>query len=335
MIKELKKVLLSLGAIAIGFGLAFLAARVSNLFFILLPVMAFALGYVSSWRWGLLCGFLLFGGYSFALALMWEIRYAFVGFPQYILAFISGGFGILLIGALAPFTRRGIGKIASIAAFVALAAVVAWCAYTAVPGYRYVYQVMVLSPEDTEIYVPVETTSHTLVSDLINMSEQVYGSYGPDIYKAELVNTDYGRMWNVGLYGRLSDDNQISRSSNWIRGIGPVQSWQRLSPVNAVQLKPSGNEMAVNRSEQDSPGLLSGSKVVKEFTVPIKAISDTAVSYRLILLVGIDRTESVHFGYTRTESYTEHLEYKGEANSGWVQVPVKGYHSLNIRGTGD
>ena len=106
----MKKFYLPLITLAAGSGLAFLAAGVSSLFFALLPILAFFLGYLSSWRWGLLCGFLLFASYTFVTALMWDVPYAFVGIPQYILAFIGGGFSLLLIGALAPTARKGVRK---------------------------------------------------------------------------------------------------------------------------------------------------------------------------------------------------------------------------------
>ncbi len=332
----MKRLYFPLAALLAGFGLAFLAAGVSGLFFVFLPVIVFAFGYFSSWRWGLLYGFLLFGGYTFATALMWEVPYAFFGISQYIGAFVSGGFSICLIGALAPVAKQGIGKISSIAVLVALAAAVGWCTYVSIPNYRYTYQVMILSPEDTEIYLPVETTSNELASKLLGTAHVMSGSYGPDTYKAELAKTDYGQMWNIGIYGHPPDASQISRSSNWVRASDEIRSLQRFSLPNTIQLKPDSNEVTVNGVElQSPPSLLSSSKIIKEFTVPVKAISSTNVDYQIMLLTSFERIESINFGYLKTESYSERIEFKGKTNDDWGTMPVKAYHTLSIRGLGD
>lgn len=49
-------------AIIPGVASALLAFHYHSLFYCLLPVWALALGYFTSWRWGLLAGFLLFTG---------------------------------------------------------------------------------------------------------------------------------------------------------------------------------------------------------------------------------------------------------------------------------
>lgn len=328
----MKRIYLPIFALLLGFVSAFVTTGVHSLFFALLPIMAFAFGYFSSWRWGLLCGFLLFISYTFATALMWEVPYAFFGISQYIGAFITGGFSICLIGTLAPIVKRGIGKIGAIAVLLVLAVVVSWCAYISMPNYRYIYQVMIMCQEDTELYLPVETTSNKLSAELLSTTHMVSGSYGADSYKTELVDTQYGQMWNIGIY------SGIGRSSSWIRVSDDMQSWQRVSLLKSIQLKPNDNDIPVNTVEsQRSIGLVtvSESRVVKEFTVPIKVSSDKEADYQLMLTTNIDKTEGINFGYIKTESYSERIEYKGKTSNDWVSIPVKAFHMFNIRGMGD
>jgi len=51
-------------AMLLGIASALLAFKFHSLFYCLIPIWAFALGYFTSWRWGLLAGFLLFTGYE-------------------------------------------------------------------------------------------------------------------------------------------------------------------------------------------------------------------------------------------------------------------------------
>lgn len=334
----MKKIYFPFLALIAGFVCAFITTGVHSLFFILLPMMAFTFGYFSSWRRGLLCGFLLFISYTFATALMWEVPYAFFGISQYIGAFITGGFSICLIGTLAPIVKRGIRKIGAIVVLSVLAVVVSWCVYISMPNYRYIYVVYIICQEDMELYLPVETTSNKLSTELLSTTHMVSGSYEADSYKTELVDTQYGQMWNIGIYGRLPDVNGTGRSSNWTRVSDDMQSWQRVSLLKSIQLKPNDNDIPVNTVEsQRSIGLVtvSESRVVKEFTVPIKVRSDKEVDYQLMLTTSIDKTEGINFGYIKTESYSERIEYKGKTSNDWVSIPVKAFHMFNIRGLGD
>lgn len=142
----MKKIYLPFIALIAGFVNAFLTAGVHSLFFVLLPLLAFAFGYFSLWRRGLLSGFLLFAGYTFAISLIWYGIDPNLLYPlPYIAAFIAGGFGILLIGALAPLVRKGVKRFSSIATLVILIAMTGWCGYTAMPHYGYYYQVVIHS----------------------------------------------------------------------------------------------------------------------------------------------------------------------------------------------
>jgi hypothetical protein len=68
----MKKKYLPLLALVVGFVSAFITAGLHSLFFCLVPLLAFAFGYFSSWKGGLLSGFLLFLGYTIATAIMWR-----------------------------------------------------------------------------------------------------------------------------------------------------------------------------------------------------------------------------------------------------------------------
>ncbi len=175
----MKIIYLPLLALVAGFAGAFIAAGVHSLFFALLPIMAFIFGYFSSWRWGLLCGLLLFISYTFAMSLIWwgpgspNLLYPF----PYISAFIAGGFSLLLIGALASVVRKGVKRVGSIAALVILVIVVGWCGYTALPHYSYYYQVAIQASENLnnlELYLPMGTVSgkpyQELYSQVLEMS---------------------------------------------------------------------------------------------------------------------------------------------------------------------
>ena len=91
----MKKIYLPLIALVVGFVSALLTASVHSMLFCLLPLLAFTIGYFSSWRWGLLNGFLLFLGYTMATALMWFGIGPNLFYPlQYFYAFIFGGFSL-------------------------------------------------------------------------------------------------------------------------------------------------------------------------------------------------------------------------------------------------
>jgi len=115
---KMKRKYLPLIALVVGFIWALITVGVHSMLFVLLPLLAFTFGYFSSWRWGLLNGFLLFLGYTMATAVMWRDVLNAINILTYFYTFTSGGFSLLLIGALAPVVRRGIRKFWSIAALI-------------------------------------------------------------------------------------------------------------------------------------------------------------------------------------------------------------------------
>ena len=194
----MKRIYLPIIALLAGFIWAFITAGVHSLLFALLPLLAFALGYFSSWWRGLLNGFLLFLGYTFATALMWFGISINLIYPlQYFYAFIFGGFSLLLIGALAPLVKKGIRKIGSVAVLVIVVFFMVWCGFQAWPAYSYYYQIIIQSSEnleDLELYLPLAYVSGSIYEDLLaNPLDDPMAPLTRD-YDLEIVDTEHGPM---------------------------------------------------------------------------------------------------------------------------------------------
>jgi hypothetical protein len=339
-----RKLLFSLpiAAMLAGFINALLAGGVHSTFFILLPVMAFIFGYFSSWRWGLLYGFLLFAGYTFATALMWEVGYALVGISQYIGAFILGGFSILLIGALAPMVRRGIKKAGAIIVLLILVGVVAGCIYISVPRYRHSYGLNILCTQNMELLLPVAIASDDLSAELLKRSATLTGSNPPDWYGIELIDTEYGQMWKLNMYGRISDTptpGQIGISSNWYRNSDEILSWPGRSPTKMIQLTPKFDIRVINTIEPETiawPSFITASRILEEFNVPLKVQTDNSTGFEMNLYCSVERISGINFGYQKSESYVEYINwYEGSTGDDWIMVPVEAIDAVSIRGLGD
>jgi hypothetical protein len=332
--------LLLIIALAAGFANALLAAGVHSTFFILLPILAFTFGYFSGWRWGLLSGFLLFLSYTFTTALMWEVRWAFLGPVQYIGAFVSGGFSLMLLGALALNIRKGFKNIWSIVTLVILAGTIAGCFYISIPRYRYNYGLNILCAQDMEIYLPVATANDTLSTKLLDNSEPVTGSYPPDWYDMQLTDTEYGQMWHLKMYSFLGDNgNQIGRSSNLYVNSLEIRSWPGWSPDKMVRLSPQSDKRIVSATWPDNlawPSFITATITLEEFNVPIKVITDSPTEFDLFLYCSIDRITRINFAYRQEESYSERIEhYRGATGEDWIMIPAEAIHTVNIRGIGD
>jgi hypothetical protein len=177
----MKKRYLPIIALVAGFIWAFVAAGVHSILFALVPLLAFAFGYFSTWRWGLLNGFLLFLGYTMATAIMWRDILNAINLLTYFYTFTSGGFSLFLIGALAPLVKKGIRNFGSIVVIILLAATLSWCAYDALPTYSYYYQVIVHSSEnidDLELYLPIGTVNEEPYVELYNNPLRVQAHRG-------------------------------------------------------------------------------------------------------------------------------------------------------------
>ena len=135
----MKKKYLPLIALVIGIAGALLAFKFHSLFYCLVPIWAFAIGYLTGWRWGLLNGFLLFTGYTVTMSMIHNppgsglsIHYTLPF--DYVFNLVLGGFSLLLIGSVASIVReKGLKYIASVLVIFLLAATVGYCSYTSFP----------------------------------------------------------------------------------------------------------------------------------------------------------------------------------------------------------
>jgi hypothetical protein len=349
----MKRVYLPIIALLAGFLGAFITAGVHSLFFVLLPIMAFVFGYFSSWRWGLLCGFLLFLGYTFSTALMWFGIGPNLLYPmQYFFAFVFGGFSLLLIGAIAPIVKKGIRKIGPVVVLIILAFFVVWCGFQAWPTYSYYYQVIIQSSEnleDLELYLPLAYVSGSAYEELLaNPLEDPMAPLTKD-YHLEIVDTEHGPMLKFVVaemqwtkHPELPYVGNVifwepGRSDNRLMEL--VIPWQRKSaPRQLIKLMPRYDAVPVNRVEtQDSigPVKVNESLVLEGFKVPIMVKSNTDANFELRLENRTGRSGWINFTYGKSNTYTELISYEGSTSDEWLLVPVEVTDRLSIRGAGD
>lgn len=344
---------LSLIALVVGFIWAFITASVHSMLFSILPLLAFTFGYFSTWRWGLLNGFLLFMGYTFATALMWFGIGPNLLYPlQYFFAFVFGGFSLLLIGTLAPTVRKGIRKIGPVVVISILTFFVVWCGSQAWPAYSYYYQIVIQSSEnleDLELYLPLAYVSGSVYEELLdNPLEDPMAPLTKD-YQLETVGTGYGRMlkfivnemqWTkhpeLPYVGNVIF-REPGRSGNELMNL--ILPWQRESaPHQLIKLMPRYDAIPVNRVESQhsiGPVKVKESMVLEEFKVPIMVKSSTDAEFRLRLENRTDCGEWINFTYSKSNTYTELIIYEGRTSDEWLLVPVEVTNRLNIRGAGD
>lgn len=140
--------------LAIGCLDAFLTTRISIVFFILLPILAFVNGYFSSRLSSIICSLLLFIGYS--LTLVFETYSSIVYYPMH---YLSGPFIVLLIllliGFLSPMARQNTTRLSIILGIVILS--LSWFIYYGTYGYvqkikiENVYSIYSESYEDPDV----------------------------------------------------------------------------------------------------------------------------------------------------------------------------------------
>ena len=196
-------------ALVTGFIWAFIVTGIHSMFFALLPLVAFIFGYYSKWWWGLLNGFLLFLGYTFATILMWFGFGRNLIYPmQYLVVLIFGGFSLPLIGALAPLARNGFRKIRAAIALIILAFFMVWCGFHAWPAYSYSYQVIIHTSADVdhlELYLPVSIVGEDIYKELYDYPLDDPGAWLTKNYRNELVDTEYGKMLKLILPEPLNE----------------------------------------------------------------------------------------------------------------------------------
>jgi hypothetical protein len=342
-IKLFKNILFSVIVLVSGFINAFLTAGVHSLFFMMMPLLAFVFGFLFTWKRGLFHGFLLFAGYTFAISIIWwGIDSPNLLYPlPYIYSFIAGGFGILLIGALAPMIRKGIKRPGAIAALVILAGMTGWCGYSAMPRYSYYFQAAIQSPENIknlDIYLPAGNVSGKPYEQLYSHVYEMPGHLTED-FTWEIVDTEHGRMLKVTIPELKKDDVPVPRyTANII--------WQSSAPQELIRLMPRYNTVQVGTvTSQRAIGPVKGheSILVERFNVPIKVIADSQAPVKLTLWNRTDRSDGVNFAYHRSYPYTEHIDFGDieDENSNltssdrWIFVPVESTVVMSIRGISD
>jgi hypothetical protein len=330
----MRKLYLPFIALVTGFANAFIAAGVHSLFFCLAPVLAFIFGYFSSWKNGLLCGFLVFAGYTIATALMWHADINLLYLGQYIYAFILGGFSLPVLGALAPLVRSKIHKIGAVAAIVLLIVVVIWCGYSALPNYSYYYQVIIQSSEDLddlEIYLPL---GHVFGEPYTELYEHPlpYTSGLTEDYTCEIVDTEYGRMLKLTLNGLEW------HKSPELHYTGNVVFWQKNVARKLIKLEPRYSTESVDtvtRWRAIGPMKMSESRTIEKFDGPIIIRSAKDADIELRLENRTDHGEAINFAYTKSNTYTELVKFKCSTDNEWQFVPVEVTSQVDIRGIGD
>jgi hypothetical protein len=333
--------LLLLAALAGGFCIALLAAGVHSTFFVLLPILAFVLGFISSRGVGLICGLLIGFSYTFTLALMWEVRWALIGFTQYFGAFIFGGFNLPLIGYLAPLAREGIKKTGAIIALVVLVIALVGGFYVSIPRYHYSYGLNIMCEENTEIFVPIAIASNGFSAKIVKNTIGTDGNNFSRPDEVEIVETEYGQMWHLKMTSHMNPaEGQLGISSNWYQGSNELRAWPGLPPENMLQLSSKMHVQKVNIIQPDGvatwPCFITNDYVVEQFKTPVKVRSENPVKYQIIISCNIDRTSGLNFGYQKSESYVlRNNWYDGITGDDWAMVPVEALDAFSLRGMGD
>ncbi len=351
MKKDLQKYLPIIALVA-GFIWAFVTTGIHSILFALLPLIAFVFGYFSTWWWGLLNGFLLFFGYTFATVLMWFGIGPNLIYPmQYLVVFIFGGFSLPLIGALAPLVRKGIRNIWSVVILIILAFFMVWCGFHAWPAYGYYYQVIIHTSEDVdnlELYLPVGVVREDIYEEIYDNPLGDPGARLTENYSNKLVDTEYGQMLKLTLPEPMDEgppdypytwniiyrQPELEAFRNTL--VEMIMPWLKQGvPHQLIKLMPRYDTMPVGRvKSQDYTGPLkvSESKIIEEYKVPIMVKADVGVDFELRLE---NRTESggwINFTYSKLNTYAEIVRYEGSTGNEWVLVPVEVTNRLSIQG---
>jgi hypothetical protein len=351
----LKKVYLLPIVFVVGFGLAFLATGVSSYFFVLLPVVAFASGYFFTWWWGLLNGFLLFLGYTFATAFVWFGISINLSYPlQYFYAFIVGGFSLILMGALAPIVRKSIRSIGSGIILIIFVFVIVWCSFQAMPTYNYFYQVTIHATENLDnlqLYLPAGVVVDDIYEELYESPVRDPMASLTREFDKELVDTEHGRMLKLTLSELMKGGprgypytcNIIFVEPGFLlsgnRFAEVLFPWQRESaPHKLIRLTPRYNINPINTvksRESLGPLKVKENKIIEEFTVPIMVISDINADFELRLENRTVWRGWINFTYSKSNTYTEHVRYEGHTGNEWQNVIVEVTQRLNTSGIGN
>lgn len=302
----MKKSLLLIISLAGGSVLGLLAYYVHSAVFCLLPLLAFAIGYFSSWELGLTRGLMLFLSYTIAPMLIsapvGDSHPIFYGILHCLFAFILGGFAIPGICTLASLVRKGVRKPAAIMVLVILALLVSYCGYLVfTPTYSYLYQVKVRSSEEVdglELYMPVGTVSGEPYLELFDYVQDANPK--AEYYSVSLVDTEHGRM--LKMIVRLLDYSRHSEIP--YHGIIIFHNFN--APHEALVLVPK----------------YEGGEV----KIPLMVNSSSEVDISISLSIHNSRIDYINFSslyFMKRDGLWETYEYEGKTGDYWVLVPRK------------
>jgi hypothetical protein len=297
----MKKIFLPLIALIVGIGSALLAFKFNGLFYILVPIWALALGYFTSWRWGLLYGFLLFSGYTVTMSFIHNPPGSSLGLHHtlpydYFVNFVLGGFSLVLLGGLASVIRKkGIKHIASISVVLLLAATVGYCSYTSLPRYEYSYSTEIQSSDMMDIkaiYLPVPAINDEPNTEILE--HQVLPGECP----LDLVETEHGLLLRVGQFNVTGSHLSISFQ-------------QEGTSYQPMQLMPKYEEKT-----EDIEG-----KTITVFIAPLKFNTSGDVELTIEVSATIRTETNVNFYNFKTVYFSDRLEFEGTvSDEEWVMA---------------
>jgi hypothetical protein len=296
-----KKIYLPLIALIVGIASALLAFKFHSLFYILIPVWALAFGYFTSWRWGLLYGFLLFSGYTVTMSFIHNPPGSSIGLHHtlpydYFVNFILGGFSLVLIAGLASVIRKkGIKRIASISVVILLAATVGYCSYTSLPRYEYTYTTEIHSSDIGNIeaiYLPIPAINDEPNTEILEhpvLSQE---------YSLDLVETEYGLMLRIG---------QLDLTSIHLS----LEFEQEGASYQPMQLMPKYEGKTEN---------IEGEPVMV-FIAPLKFSTSGDVELTVMVSASIRTETNVNFYNFKSVYYSDRLEFEGTViDDEWVMA---------------
>lgn len=310
----MKKIYILLLALIIGIASAFLAFKIHSIFYCLIPLWAFALGYFTGWRWGLLAGFLLFTGYTLIISLIHNppggIGLRFTLPYDYVFNFVLGGFSLLLIGSVASIVRKkGIRHVAPILIILLVVIAVGYCGYTSFPRYRHSYYVVVDSPdlENLEIYLPVPAIAGEPYTEIFEHPNDVGG------YSFDLIETEHGLMLRVNQFRSIFGSDDVDHRR--------IEFKQERGPHQKVQLMPRYEAETVVRDNEH----------IEIFKVPLKIGGGENTDLAIRMSSGISVVTNVNFYNFKNVHFSDSLEFQGEvAGDEWLLVNGETYTGRTV-----
>jgi hypothetical protein len=293
----MKRIYIPLIALGIGFANAFLAFHVHSLLFCLLPLSAFAFGYFSTWKTGLLSGFLLFIGYTTATSLLWGASPADY-LLDYLHNFLWGGCLLCVIGTGAPLVKRKLRSLQAAGVLVILVFLVSWCGFLSFPSSSYYYQVIIESSEnlsDIKLYLPIGATSEGPYTEIFNHPLRDPRARLTEDYSLELVETEHGMMLKLGIANL-------------------EQPW------NGPQYPYEGNVIfSMSNAPQENPHFThTDGAQGSYFRVPLKVVFGQEAWVWVTMWNQTSRGAHINFLVGKGETYTEYFKRYIVASDEWT-----------------